>query len=277
MTGTADTLIDDLADEVASLAGVLSGAGDGAWDLPTPAEGWDVREQVIHLLMIDERCLWSIADPARFTADMQQMAAAGGLEGIQSALRGMEPARLTELWVEGAATLRQVGAAADPKARCLWYGPSMSVTSMLTARLMETWAHGQDICDALGADRAPTDRLRHIAHIGVRARPFSYAANKSVMPPVDVRVELTAPSGGVWTWGEPSPDTVSPQSSGWRLWVTARQNPSASPVTVSGDGPPQVHTPPDGAVSSTRTSTGGITLLFAAYENGRARTPMWAM
>lgn len=235
MTGTADTLIDDLAAEVSDLAGIITAAGPAAWDRPTPAEGWDVREQVIHLLMIDERCLWSISDPARFTADMQQMAAAGGLEGIQSALRGMEPARLTELWVEGAATLRRVGAAADPKARCPWYGPSMSVTSMLTARLMETWAHGQDICDALGASRVPTDRLRHIAHIGVRARPFSYAANRRDMPAGDVRVELAAPSGDVWTWGESSTDTVTGDALGFCLAVTQRRHPDDCGLAVTGD------------------------------------------
>ena len=31
-----------------------------------------------------------------------------------------------------------------------WYGPSMSARSFVTARLMETWAHGMDVADALG-------------------------------------------------------------------------------------------------------------------------------
>ncbi len=235
MPGTPDTLIDDLAAEVSDLAGIVKDAGAAAWGRATPAEGWDVREQVIHLLMIDERCLWSISDPARFTADMQQMATGGGMEAIQSALRGTEPSRLLEMWTEGAATLRRVGAAADPKTRCPWYGPSMSVTSMLTARLMETWAHGQDICDALGMSRKPTDRLRHIAHIGVRARPFSYAANRREMPPVDVRVELTAPSGDVWTWGESVSDIIRGDALGFCLAVTQRRHPDDCGLAVEGD------------------------------------------
>ncbi|NBQ99753.1 MAG: maleylpyruvate isomerase family mycothiol-dependent enzyme, partial [Actinobacteria bacterium] len=131
--------------------------------------------------------------------------------------------------------LRRVGGAADPKARCPWYGPAMSVTSMLTARLMETWAHGQDICDALGVHREPTDRLRHIAHIGVRARPFSYAANRREMPAADVRVELNAPSGGTWQWGESATDTVRGDALGFCLVVTQRRHPDDCGLEVNGD------------------------------------------
>jgi uncharacterized protein (TIGR03084 family) len=235
MAGTADTLIEDLAAEVDDLVGIVAQAGDPAWSLPTPAPGWDVREQVIHLLMIDERCLWSISDPDRFTADMRAMAALGGLEGVQSVLRGLSPAELLDMWTSGAAELRRVGGAADPKARCPWYGPAMSVTSMLTARLMETWAHGQDICDALGVRREPTDRLRHIAHIGVRARPFSYVANRREMPAADVRVELNAPSGGTWHWGESATDTVRGDALGFCLAVTQRRHPDDCGLEVKGD------------------------------------------
>ena len=39
-------------------------------------------------------------------------------------------------------------------------GPSMSMRSFLTARLMEAWAHGQDVVDAVGAPPSATDRLR---------------------------------------------------------------------------------------------------------------------
>src|SRR2546423_40378 len=38
----------------------------------------------------------------------------------------------------------------DPSLRVPWYGPDMSVASSVTARIMETWAHGQDIVDGLG-------------------------------------------------------------------------------------------------------------------------------
>ena len=66
---------------------------------------------------------------------------------------------------------------------------------MATARLMETWAHGQDVADALGVPRAPTDRLRHVAHIGVRTRDFAYLVRDRTPPAEPFRVELAGPSG----------------------------------------------------------------------------------
>ena len=82
-----------------------------------------------------------------------------------------------------------------------WYGPPMSAASMATARLMETWAHGNDVADALGARREPTARLRHVAHIGVRTRDFAYLVRQEPPPTEPFRVELTGPDGEVWTWG----------------------------------------------------------------------------
>ena len=92
------------------------------------------------------------------------------------------------------ATLVDVARTVDPKLRVPWYGPAMGARSFITARLMETWAHGQDVVDALHAHREPTDRLRHVAHIGVGARPFSYVANGREPNEAPVRVELVGPS-----------------------------------------------------------------------------------
>ena len=97
-------------------------------------------------------------------------------------------------WSHGACAL-------DPSTRVPWYGPAMAARSFVTARLMETWAHGQDVADALGVTAPPTARLRHVAHIGVRARPFSYAVHRWRCPTADVHVELTRPDGEVWDVG----------------------------------------------------------------------------
>ena len=84
----------------------------------------------------------------------------------------------------------------------LWYGPAMAAKSKITARLMETFAHGQDIADALGVERKPTDRLRHICHLGVRARSFAYMINEMPAPGTEVYVELRGPGGDAWIWGD---------------------------------------------------------------------------
>jgi len=116
-------------------------------------------------------------------------------------------------------------AALDPGLRVPWYGPPMSAASSVTARLMETWAHGQDVADALGVTREPTDRLRHVAHIGVRAMPFSYALHGRPAPTAPVRVELTAPGGESWTWGPQGvPDLVRGPALDFCLLVTQRRH-----------------------------------------------------
>jgi uncharacterized protein (TIGR03084 family) len=110
-----------------------------------------------------------------------------------------------------------------PGAKLPWYGPPMSAASMATARLMETWAHGQDIADALGVRRTPTARLRHVAHIGVRTRDFAYLNRGLPAPAEEFRVELMGPDGELWTWGPPdSPQRVTGPVLEFCLLVTQR-------------------------------------------------------
>jgi uncharacterized protein (TIGR03084 family) len=107
--------------------------------------------------------------------------------------------------------------------------------SFITARLMETWAHGQDVVDALGAERPPTDRLRHVAHIGVGARPFSYVANGREPNPAPIRVALVGPHGDEWTWGpEDASDRVTGPALDFCLLVTQRRH--RDDVAVVADG-----------------------------------------
>jgi len=123
----------------------------------------------------------------------------------------------------------------DPSARVPWFGPPMSVASSVTARLMETWAHGQDIADTIGATREPTSRLRHVAHIGVAALPYSYAAHGLPLPDEPVRVELAAPSGELWTWGpETARDRITGPALDFCLLVTRRRHRADTAVVAAG-------------------------------------------
>ena len=116
--------------------------------------------------------------------------------------RSMPGPALLAWWRTGRQAMLDVFRQLDPKTRIPWFGPAMSAVSFATARLMETWAHGQDIVDTLGVQRQATERLQHVAHIGVRARPFSYAVRGLTPPAEEVRVELRSPAGTIWTWGE---------------------------------------------------------------------------
>jgi uncharacterized protein (TIGR03084 family) len=222
-----DALCDDLAAEHADLDRVVA-AGDRLAE-PTPAPGWTVGDQISHLWFFDQRALLALTDPDAFRADAEallaSMEATGGTDASVEQGRRLAADELLASWRRDRAALIDHARTVDPKSRVPWYGPAMSARSFITARLMETWAHGQDIVDALGVERPPTDRLRHVAHIGVGARPFSYAVRHQTMPDVPIRVELRAPSGAEWTWGlEDAHDRVRGDALDFCLLVTQRRH-----------------------------------------------------
>ncbi len=236
----ADTaaLIDDLAAETAALREVIDPLPDMAWQQQTPASGWTVSDQVSHLAYFDEAAITAATDPESFT-ELARLAAASGLDpdAITRQYRDLSPAALRDWFAAARAGLLSAYAGLDPAQRLPWYGPSMSVASSLTARLMETWAHGQDIADAVGVRRKPTARLRHVAHIGVGARPYSFAAHGLPVPAEAVRVELTGPAGERWTWGPAdAPDRVTGLALDFCLLVTQRRHRDDVAVEAAGPG-----------------------------------------
>jgi uncharacterized protein (TIGR03084 family) len=135
------------------------------------------------------------------------------------------PEELLARWRAGRRQLGEALRAFPAGEKLPWFGPPMSPVSMATARLMETWAHGLDVADALGVTLDPTDRIRHVAHIGVRTRDFAFA-NKGLEPPAEAfRVELTGPSGELWTWGpDDAEQSVRGPAYDFCLLVTQRRH-----------------------------------------------------
>ncbi|GAA3223096.1 TIGR03084 family metal-binding protein [Pseudonocardia petroleophila] len=229
-------LADDLAAESAVLRVLLDDLDDAGWEAPTPAAGWAVRDQVSHLAHFDAAAVRSATDPDAFHADLAERAASGvDPDAIAAGYRHLAPAALLAWFDEARARLIAVFGDLDPGLRVPWYGPPMSAASSLTARIMETWAHGQDVADTVGVVREPTDRLRHVAHIGVRALPFSYLLRERPVPEVPVRVELVAPVGELWTWGpEDAADRVTGPALDFCLLVTQRRHRDDTALEVSG-------------------------------------------
>src|SRR5262245_40470517 len=167
----------DLAAETRDLAAVLAGLRDADWDAPTPAAGWNVRDQVTHLAYFDDAAALSLRDPEAFRRQVGREIAEDGAEfpdKIAERNQHLSGAQCLA-WFSGSRdALLTAYLAADPAVRLPWYGPEMGIPSSMTARLMETWAHGQDIRDAVGIATAATPRLRHIADLGVRTLGFSF-------------------------------------------------------------------------------------------------------
>jgi uncharacterized protein (TIGR03084 family) len=231
-------LCDDLAAEHADLDALVAPLEPAQWDLPTPAEGWAIRDQIHHLGWFDRNGVLAIEDPDGFTATMTDMV--GDFDAFEARMSAeaaaMPAAELLAWWRAARTNILDVLRAADPTMRVPWYGPPMALPSFATARLMETWAHGQDVADALGARREPTARLKHIAHIGVRTRGFSYAQHGRTAPESDVRVELDAPDGSTWTWGsDAATDRVTGPALDFCLVVTQRRH--IADTSIKADGP----------------------------------------
>jgi uncharacterized protein (TIGR03084 family) len=225
----------DLAAESAVTRELVAGLDETGWRTPTPAAGWDIKDQISHLAYFDEVAVRAATNPGEFRAELAAAPESVNPDAIAARYRGRTGAQ-TLAWFDAArAGLLETFATIDPQQRLPWFGPPMSAASSLTARLMETWAHTQDIADALDVTREPTSRLRHVAHIGVGARVFSYAAHGKTPPEEPVRVELTAPDGTLWTWGPPDTgNRVAGPALDFCLLVTQRRHRDDLDLAVTG-------------------------------------------
>ncbi len=234
---TLPGLLEELEAEHADLEELLRPLDEASWGLATPAEGWAVRDQVSHLAFFDDAATSAIVDPASFTVMAEAALAAGGDPMEEHLRRGRSMSGRDVLaWWHGARHQMVVAARGlGPGDRVPWFGPPMGALSFVSARLMETWAHGQDVADALGVTRSPTARLRHVAHLGVRARPFSYVVHGLPVPSQTVGVELTGPSGEHWVWDAgATSDVVHGPALDFCLVVTQRRHVSDTELTVQG-------------------------------------------
>lgn len=228
-------ICDDLQAEQADLDTFLSRVDAAGWNTLTPAPGWMVRDQISHLGTTDRTATIAAAEPARFAAEITTQTRQERMERQLDIGRRLQGPELLAWWRTGRTAMLEVFRHLDAKVRIPWFGPAMSAMSFATARLMETWAHGQDIADALGWQRAPTERLQHVAHIGIQARPFSFR-NRGLEPPSDpIRVELMSPAGALWTWGDATAsDRISGPAVDFCLVVTQRRHSADTSLHIVG-------------------------------------------
>ena len=196
-------LLDDLAGETGALVDLLHRLSPEQWDTPTPAAGWTVHDQITHLMYFDEAAALAVSDPDRFRADAARMLRRGPdfIDQVAAELRPLPAESVLARFEQARAGLIALYRKEDRRRRLPWYGPEMSVMSAATARLMETWAHGVDVADAVGAPVTPSRRLRHVAHLGFSTRRFSFTNHDQKPPNADPRVELDSGDGETWSFG----------------------------------------------------------------------------
>jgi uncharacterized protein (TIGR03084 family) len=227
----------DLAAEGDRLDSVVAPLPEASWRLPTPAEGWDVATQVAHLAWTDEAATAAATDKEAWDALVLEALAdpQGAVDKAALAGAAAPPAELLERWRASRRRLADVLRSHPEGQRIPWYGPPMSPTSMATARFMETWAHSLDVYAALGVEPEVTDRVKHVAHLGVRTRDFSFFSRGEQPPAEEFRVALAAPSGAAWEWGPgDARQTVTGPAYDFCLLVTQRINRADTALVARG-------------------------------------------
>jgi len=236
----ADVLADLLAEQQ-TLDDIVAGLEADQWQLPTPSPGWTVADQIGHLTYFDGTAALAVVDPPAFQDAMTSLLSSGGA-GAESAddivlgrYRAMSPEELLTAWRANREALAVAGETLENDTRVAWYGPSMGAKSFLTARLMEVWAHGQDIVDTVGSSRPTTDRLRHIAQLGFITRAWTYINRGLDVPSTPVQAELTLPSGEVLTFGpDDAAESIVGPALDFCLVTTQRRHVDDTALVVTG-------------------------------------------
>ena len=228
----------DLAIEQQELDAVVSNLDETGWQTLTPAVGWDIKAQIRHLAYFENRAKLAASNPQAFERWHEAMRQDPDAMKRHQETTGKEltAAETLKWWRKERHALLAILAKLNRKTRLPWYGPSLSAISFATARLMETWAHGQDVADALGIRRKPTERLRHIAHLGVSTFGWSYINRQMAVPDTPVRVELSGPSGDTWSWGPAEAnDRVKGPAEDFCLVVVQRRHVADTQLIVTGE------------------------------------------
>src|SRR6476661_7221400 len=142
-------ICDDLSAEHDDLDHIVSALDEAGWSTETPSPGWAIRDQISHLWFFDQRALMALTDPDAFVEDARSLLAQGGTDASVEPGRSMDSVELLRRWRQDREELVRTALEIDPSTRVPWYGPPMAARSFVTARLMGTWAHGQDGADAL--------------------------------------------------------------------------------------------------------------------------------
>ena len=231
----------DFRDESDALHTLLEPLSDADFERNTQFKGWSVHDVVAHLHMWNWAADLALRDAGEFQTFWNDLAAGFA--------KGRTFVQLTDAWLDGARNRKVLDlwrafypemtdrfAAADPKARVPWAGPDMSVRSSITARLMETWAHGQEVYDLLGVERVNADRIRNIAILGMNTFSWTFVNRQLEAPAPVPHVRLEAPSGAVWEWNaEVESDLVEGSATEFCQVVTQVRNVADTKLRVTGD------------------------------------------
>ena len=230
---------DDFKDESEALFELINELSDDQLYRQTQFKNWTINDIITHLHM------WNWAADLSLT---DESALLEFIDGVKSAIPQIGMRQFETHWINGLAGRVLVSrwreyytemaarwGEADPRIRLKWAGPDMSVLSSITARLMETWAHGQAVYDQLGVKRVDTDRIHNIAVLGVNTFKWTFLNRNWTVPDHVPWVVLAAPSGERCSWNESNlANRISGSATEFCQVVTQTRNIADTQLKVSG-------------------------------------------
>lgn len=228
----------ELCEEVVDLNAVLGTLTPEQWRQPTSFLDWTPWDVIAHLHYFDRIALLAMSDPAAFyeVRDALQTSPVGpsNVEHSRCAFAAHDPATLRDLWCATCMELADRLRASHPDVRLPWFGPNMGVYMFSVARLMETWAHGQAVYDLLRMCRPVTQRLRHIALLGVKTYRWTFQNRGWSVPEPPPNVRLTGPSNETWEWAASSNEQITGTAFEFCQVVTQTRNVADTNLRVTG-------------------------------------------
>ena len=226
----------DFLEECEVLSDLVQTLDPAAFDQPTLFKNWTVNEILVHLHFWNQAADLSLQDPEGFQDMYRQLQGAlkaGKLRNYENGQVAERGGELVLLWQSFFRDMAGRWKDVDPKTRVQWAGPEMSVRSSMSARQMETWAHGQAVFDLAGRVRPESDRIRNIVILGVNAFGWSHKVHGLKVPEAMPKLVLKAPSGAVWEFGD-GPGEITGDAVGFCQVVTQTRNVADAGLKVSG-------------------------------------------
>ena len=204
------------------------------WDKKTRSVGWTIRDTISHLADSEELA----ASVMTGEADLTRYRSTPDLDSLrQEAVdkgRKMRPQDVIEWWRGGRAKVVEPLSHMGPEHRLEWIAGSMSARTLATTRLMETWAHGLDIYEALGAEIEDTPRIRHICWLGWKSLPYAFKlAGHDYVP---IRVEVIGPGYVKWVYGpDDAENLIKGSAADWARLSVRRATVKDTRLKVTGE------------------------------------------
>ena len=228
----------DFKEECDGLANCLSHIPNKNWETKTLFKNWTLNDILVHLHFWNEMADWSLTDVPRFQSRLAKVSdglKTGGMRPVENEIIAPRGPELFEIWQSSSSEMSERWSVLDPKLRVPWAGPDMSVRSSMTARQMETWAHGQAVFDVLGIERVDGDRIKNIVILGVNTFGWSHKVQGLAIPDKMPKLELEAPSGAVWTFGEEGEERIFGKAIEFAQIVTQTRNVADTRIKTEGE------------------------------------------